>query len=115
MRTRDDIQNELDSATTERTLVRSQRDAITANPRQYALGQIAKIDDHLQGGNGRPPIKNRRATHPGNISMFDHLQALRAAYDDGSRVPLDLDRVRERLTRLDAEITRLNGELNDAR
>lgn len=54
---------------------------------EHAVNRLPRIVDALQGGNGRAPITPREAA-PGNVSMHDHLQSLKADAEQSLEVQI---------------------------
>ena len=86
-------------------------DWIQSNPGQYARQRVQSIDRALQGGNGRPPITQRTPTTPGNVSMYDHLQALRVAWSEDPNPnrasKAEIEMLRGQVAEIDAALERL--------
>lgn len=82
---------------------RQQRDAIQrrveyikADPVRWAAEQMQRIDKAL----GK--VRKRKATHHGNVSMYDHLLQLNEEYRTGKRARQDIERLEQVRDRIDA-------------
>jgi len=60
---------------------RARRAEILADPQAWAGEVRARVQRSLDGDGEREPIVPRAVKHPGNVSMYDHLTAIRSRLD----------------------------------
>ena len=60
---------------------RVRRAEILADPQAWAGEVHARVQRSLDGDGEREPIVPRAVKHPGNVSMYDHLTAIRSRLD----------------------------------
>lgn len=90
----------------ERDHIRSARDSIAADKVAWAQVKRGRIQDSLDGVGGRQPIVPREVAQPGNVSMHDHLQALKARLDGDPEGEADseIDRVQRHIDHIESRL-----------
>lgn len=80
----------------ERDVIQRRVEYIKADPVRWAAEQMQRIDKAL----GK--VHKRKATHHGNVSMYDHLLQLNEEYRTGKRARQDIERLEQVRDRMDA-------------